>query len=247
VAVVVLAAGGAVAVVLLWPEEERVTVPDVVGLSTESAERVLEAAGLALGDVEYASADTESVEADTVFSQDPAAGSEAESGSEVAVVIGETPGDATEEDEEATPPPAGSGGGSGSEDAPESDPEAGPDSNGDVHFDEPEADAEPAWHAVASDSGAGDSVGPWFTTSLGQLRAIVSVSSPLGTRFVFDVFYEEMHGASVHLGVVSGTPTPTKHLLGPIDAQQGDRWRMRVNVVGDESDGEWSYQVQEWR
>jgi hypothetical protein len=51
VAVVVVAIAGVGAILWLRSGEERVTVPDVVALSAESAETVLEAAGLVLGDV----------------------------------------------------------------------------------------------------------------------------------------------------------------------------------------------------
>jgi beta-lactam-binding protein with PASTA domain len=88
VAVVAVAVGAIAAVLFFWPEnKERITVPDVVGLSTQSTERVLDAAGLALGDEQHISVEEGAAETGTVLSRAPSAGTEVDAGAQVALVV----------------------------------------------------------------------------------------------------------------------------------------------------------------
>jgi beta-lactam-binding protein with PASTA domain len=176
VAVVVLAAARAAAVILLWPQEERVTVPDVVGLSTESAERVLEAAGLTLGDVDHEAVSGETPEPATVLAQVSSAGTKAEAGSAVSLVVAEVSAEPDGEDEQETPP-AGSEGGSGAGGSSGSGGGAG-------------TDATKAWHTIDAASGTQDNTdheGRLFTLSEATpLELTVTVSSsPAGGEVRF--------------------------------------------------------------
>lgn len=71
------------------PSEEKVTVPDVVGQTQAQAQATLTAANLDLGTITQAFSDT--VPAGQVISQNPAAGTQVNSGSDVAVVISRGP------------------------------------------------------------------------------------------------------------------------------------------------------------
>jgi hypothetical protein len=238
VVVVVLAVVGVAAVLFLWPsEDERITVPDVVGLSTGSAERVLEAAGLALGDVEYVSVDAESADADTVLSQAPSAGSEADAGSEVAVVVGEAPEETSEEDE-AEPPSAGSGGGSGSSGGSGASGSSG-------------TGAQPTWHTVDSDSGTSSRTSSGFTTtSTTPLELSVTASSSPAAGVMRFVLYDKNSGSPTGLDVtVNGTTTSVTQVFEPVSVPAGE-YQMRVfcsSVMGPGMTLNWSYTLREWR
>jgi beta-lactam-binding protein with PASTA domain len=103
-AVVVLGAIGVGAVLYLWPDaEERVAVPDVVGLERVEAEDAVAAAGLVLGEIDRITVDADSAEVDRVLSQLPRAGDQIEPDSEVALVLAEAPEDSAEGDGETLP------------------------------------------------------------------------------------------------------------------------------------------------
>ena len=89
IAVVVLAAAGFAAVLFLWTSEERVIVPELVGLEEAEARGVVTGLGLELGEVDRVAVDAATAEPDTVVSQLPSAGSEVDSGTEVALVVAE--------------------------------------------------------------------------------------------------------------------------------------------------------------
>ena len=92
---VVLALAAAVAVIL-WatgvfggggPTKK---VPDVTGLTLQKATKELENAGFSLGDVTYRAAPSSTTAEGTVLEQDPAAGTKAEEGSKVNLVVSGT-------------------------------------------------------------------------------------------------------------------------------------------------------------
>lgn len=86
IAVVVLASAG-VATLLLWPNGERVSVPDLVGMQQAEAKDALAEVGLDLGDIDRVTVDAATTVPDTVVSQLPLAGTEVNSGAEVALVV----------------------------------------------------------------------------------------------------------------------------------------------------------------
>ena len=115
-------------------DEERVTVPDVVGMEEAEAKEALTSAELELGEVTYEQVAATSEDMNKVLSQDPAAGTEVDAGTKVALVVAQGPeetpaGEGT--GTPGTPSPGGTGGGSGSgvelkPDTPNV-PEMGPD------------------------------------------------------------------------------------------------------------------------
>jgi hypothetical protein len=232
ITVVVLAA-----TVAACSSEERVTVPDVVGLSTENAERVLEAAGFAPGDVEYVSSEAEAAEADTVLSQAPSAGGEADAGTEVALVVAEAPEETDEEDEVETPA-AGSGGGAASGGSSGSGSGAGTDTTG-------------AWHTLAKAAGTGDHIGPDFSFSEETpLELTVTVSSsPPGAEFHFYLLEATMGSHEMH-ATVTGTATSETHAFEPVTVPAGD-YGMRIDIpalmIPPPPNVSWSYTLREWR
>jgi hypothetical protein len=243
VAVVVLVIAGVAAVFLLWPsEEERVTVPDVVGLSTESAERVLEAAGLALGEVAGVSVEAESAEVETVISQAPSAGSEVDAGSRVALVIAEAPDEEDEADEQEMPP-ARSGGGSEAGGSSGSGTDAG-------------KGAKKAWHTVDAASGIQDNTdfdGALFTLSEATpLELTVTVSSSPAGGGVRFILVDRKVGAPIHSGTaldveMVGTTTPETQVFEPMTMPAG-RYQMHVTRVAlPPMIMAWSYTLREWR
>jgi beta-lactam-binding protein with PASTA domain len=226
IAVVVVAAVAVAAVLFLWPREERISVPDVVGLSTESAERVLEAAGLVLGDVKRVSVDAEATEVDTVLSQTPAADTEVDSGSEVALVVAEADEEAGAEGTE-TPPAAGgsaSNGGSGTEPEPES-----------------------SWHemfSILSESGPGDHVCNPFDAVTQQHKLEVTVSSSSGGQFTFAIIQIEPASMQPWFSRdVSGQPATTRHTY-LVDLVVGRKYHI---AVFPPSDGHFSYTLYDYR
>ena len=82
-------------------EEERATVPDVVGLEEAEAEDAVTDAGLALGEIEHLPVDDASVEAGEVAAQAPRAGTEVETGAEVALVVAADSEGASKEEDDA--------------------------------------------------------------------------------------------------------------------------------------------------
>jgi hypothetical protein len=234
VAVVVLGIAGVAAALFLWPsEEERITVPDVVGLSTESAERVLEAAGLALGDVEHVAAGDETAEVDTVLSQAPSAGSEVEAEAQVALVVAKGPGEADEEEEM----PAAGTGGSGSGGGPGAGKDPEPKSD-------PKIDEE-VWRTVNSDSGKG---GPWKTTAFStsansaRVQLTATISSPSGGKFRITLFDPNAVGlGDVVVIAADGTPTPTEHTTEAVSRPPG-QYEVMVEAPAD---GVWSWEMWE--
>ena len=151
--------------------EEAVTVPDLIGMEEIEARDALSDADLELGDVERLAVEADAPEIGTVLSQVPSAGSEIDSGSEVALVVaGDPKEEATDEDEAAPPPPAGAGGGSGT------GTEAKP-------TDEPSPEAKKKqWINVRSGNGKGTVgyVGGPFVTQSTRLRLVVHLSSESG-------------------------------------------------------------------
>ena len=191
VAVLVVAAITIAAVLFLWPrEEERVTVPDVVGLSAEDAERVLMAAGLAIGETEHVSVDADADEVDTVLSQLPAAGDEVDAGSEVALVMAEA-------EEEATETPPASGGGSRA--GPTPDPT--PSTTTIMSY---------RRSAVLSGHGRGDHQSGTFTTTGSSLFLTVTLSTSSGASMFHFELLNSAGGVS-HSLTISATPTSTTH------------------------------------
>jgi hypothetical protein len=68
-------------------QEERATVPDLVGMQEAEARDAVSNAGLVLGEIEYVHVDAASVEAGSAAAQAPSAGSQVTAGSEVALVV----------------------------------------------------------------------------------------------------------------------------------------------------------------
>jgi hypothetical protein len=237
-AVVVLATIGVGAVLFLWrSEEERVTVPDVVGLAQAEAEDAIAASGLALGDVEDVSVDTETTEADTVLSQAPSAGTEVDTGSEVALVVADVPESTIEEEGEEGAPPGGSGGGSrsdvgGSEAAPDPATKAEPGAQID----------EEVWRLAAAFSGKGYYESPTFTTAANsaQVQLVATISSASGGRFRVTLGDANAVGEwSVLVISTDATATPTEHASGAVSRPPGEYGV----IVQAPADGVWSYEV----
>jgi hypothetical protein len=216
--------------------EERITVPDVVGLTHAEAEDALTTVGLELGDVERVSVDAETAEADTVLSQAPSAGSEVDAGAQVTLVVAEVPEETDEEDAVGTPP-AGSGGGAASGGSSGSGSGAGTDTTG-------------VWHTLAKAAGTGDHIGPDFSFSEETpLELTVTVSSsPPGAEFHFYLLgpmgSHEMHAT------VTGTATSETHAFEPVTVPAGD-YGMRIDVpalkTAPAPSVSWSYTLREWR
>ncbi len=246
IAVVVLAAGGIAAVVVLWPAEERVTVPDLVDMNTDAAQRVLEAAGLELGDVERVTVDAETAEADTVISQAPSAGTEVDAGSQVALIVAEVPDEeASGEDEGETPPTTSSGSGADSGSAAG----AGAGTNAGTG-------AKEAWHIVDTASGKEDNSdyeGALFTLSAATpLELTVTVSSsPAGGGVRFTLF-DKKSGAPIHHSTdldvtMVGTTSSATQVFEPMTMPAG-RYQMHViRVALPPQVLQWSYTLREWR
>jgi serine/threonine-protein kinase len=95
-------------------DEERVTVPDVVGMEEAEAKEALTGAELELGEITYEQVAATSQELNIVLSQEPSAGTEVDAGTKVALVVAQGPEDTPGGEGTGTPSPGGTGGGSGS-------------------------------------------------------------------------------------------------------------------------------------
>ena len=228
IAVIVLAAVGIAAVVVLWPADERVTVPDLVDMDAGVAQRVLEAAGLELGDVGRVAVDAATAEPDTVVSQPPSAGSEVDSGSQVALVAT----DVTEEagEDEAETPPAASGGGSASSGGGGAEPKP-----------------TPTWHkmlAVSDESGPGDHVSNPFDAVTQQHKLEVTVSSDSGGQFTFAIVQIEPASMQPWFSRdLAGQPASTRHSY-LVDLVVGRKYHV---AVFPPVDGLFSYTLYDYR
>ena len=87
-------------------EDERVSVPDLVGMEEAEAKDAVADAGLALGEIEYVPADAGSVEDGQVAAQAPLAGTEVDAGTEVALVVAGVPEETNNADDAEESPPA---------------------------------------------------------------------------------------------------------------------------------------------
>jgi len=228
VAIVVLAAAGIAAVVVLWPAEERATVPDLVDMNTDAAQRVLEAAGLELGDVERVTVAAETAEADTVISQAPSAGPEVDDGSQVAVIATDVAEEAGED--EAETPPAASGGGSESSGGGGAEPEP-----------------TPTWHKMLSasdESGPGDHVSSPFDAVTQQHKLEVTVSSDSGGQFTFAIIQIEPASMQPWFSRdLAGQPAATRHSY-LVDLVVGRKYHV---AVVPPADGLFSYTLYDYR
>jgi hypothetical protein len=231
VTLVVVAIAGVLAVVWLRSDEERIIVPDVVGLSIERAEQALDAPGLALGDVEYVSVDADSAEADTVVSQLPRAGTEVEAGAEVALVAARIQEEARE-GADGGAPSGGSSGGSGSSSGAE----------GDITI-QPGAQSAYAWRTVAADSGAGDYLSSTFTATSTRLRLTTTLSTTSGAGMIgFNLVRQGSVGSvEQRLATFPATPDAASHVQ-ELDISEGT-YRVRVQAPNYV---EWQFRLHVW-
>jgi hypothetical protein len=228
--------------------EERVTVPDLVGLSQEEAEDALTDAALKLGEVEHELVAGSSERLGTVLSQLPSAGTEVDAESQVALVVVEAAEETS--DEETETPPAANGGSTADDGSSDDDSavDEGSTSDDDPAVDEgatdgiihhPGARVAYYWHTLAEASGSGD-YGPRspFTITAARVQLTITVSSTSGSDVGFELFAESRR--TVSFFATTAMPTTHERDLSHLDGT----YRAGIDAP---SSCQWSFALREWR